>query len=224
MPLQIGDIAPHLEVETTECPVRFHSWIDYRGLRSGQRQRVAQHVIRHPQAARAQASHDLGGAGMRTLLAAAAIIRALAKAVIAAAGKWWRAHTIRRARIAAIRELHALDDHTLRDIGVSRSEIEWVVVYGRDAPPWASPARGRGSAKEGFVGQPSGPAESRTSKSKDTQQRNLQIPSCAVAPSPTGTAGGGVSKKSRNFGTKMARLFEPVRHRRAIQSDGEVNY
>jgi uncharacterized protein YjiS (DUF1127 family) len=174
MTLQIRDIAPHLEVETTECPVRFHSWIDYRGLRSDQRQRVAQHVIRHPQAARAQASHDLGGAGMRTLQAAAATIRALAKAVLAAAGKWWRAHTIRRARIAAIRELHALDDRTLRDIGVSRSEIEWVVVYGRDAPPWASPARGRGSAKEGFLGQPSGPVESRTSKSKDTQQRNLR--------------------------------------------------
>jgi uncharacterized protein YjiS (DUF1127 family) len=173
MTLHIRDIAPHLEVETTECPVRFHSWIDYRGLRSDQRQRAAQHVIRHPQAARAQASHDLGGAGMRTLLAAAAIIRVLAKAVIAAAGKWWRAHTIRRARIAAIRELHALDDRTLRDIGVSRSEIEWVVVYGRDAPAyWASPAPGRGSAKEEFVGQPSG----------------------------------------------------PVRHRRAIQSDGEVNY
>ena len=173
MTLQIRDIATHLEVETTECLLRFHSWIDYGGLRSDQRQRVAQHVIRHPQAARAQASHDLGGAGMRTLLAAAAIIRVLAKAVIAAAGKWWRAHTIRRARIAAIRELHALDDRTLRDIGVSRSEIEWVVVYGRDAPAyWVSPVPGRGSAKEEFVGQPSG----------------------------------------------------PVRHRRAIQSDGEVNY
>jgi len=224
MTLQIRDIAPHLEVETTECPVRFHNWIDCRGLRSDQRQRVTQRVILHPQAARAQASHDLGGAGMRTLQPAAAIIRALAKAVIAAAGKWWRAHTIRRIRIAAIRELHALDDRTLRDIGVTRSEIEWVVVYGRNAPPWASPARGRGSAKEGFVGQPSGPAESRTSKSKDTQQRNPQISSCAVAPSPTSTTGGGVSKKSRNFGTKMARSFEPVRHRRAIQSDGEVNY
>ena len=118
--LQIRDIAPHLEVETTECPVRFHNWIDYRGLRSDQRQRV---------------THDLGGAGVRTLQVAAAIIRALAKAVLAAADKWWRAHTFRRARIAAIRELHALDDRTLRDIGVSRSEIEWVVVYGRDAPP-----------------------------------------------------------------------------------------
>ena len=135
MPLQIADTAPNLEVETTEGPVRFHDWIDYRGLTPDQRQRVMQPVIRHAQAARAQAPQDLGGAGLRTLQAAAggggAIIRALAKAAIVAAGKWWRAHTIRRARIAAVRELHALDERTLRDIGVSRSEIEWVVVHGR---------------------------------------------------------------------------------------------
>ena len=36
-----------------------------------QRQRVMQHVIRHAQAARAQARHDLGGARLRTLRAAA---------------------------------------------------------------------------------------------------------------------------------------------------------
>ena len=155
MTLQIRDIALHLEVETTECPVRFHNWIDYRGLRSDQRQRV---------------THDLGGAGVRTLQVAAAIIRALAKAVLAAADKWWRAHTFRRARIAAIRELHALDDRTLRDIGVSRSEIEWVVVYGRDAPAyWASPAPGWGSAKEEFVGQPSGPVRHRRAIQSDAE-------------------------------------------------------
>src|SRR5215470_10528576 len=43
-------------------------------------------------------------------------------------------YAIRRARIAAIRELHALDDRTLSDIGVGRSEIEWLVVHGREAP------------------------------------------------------------------------------------------
>jgi uncharacterized protein YjiS (DUF1127 family) len=133
MTLHIRDNAPNFEVETTEGPVRFHDWIDYRGLTPDQRQRVIQPVIRHAQAV--QAPHDLGGAGLRTLQAAAggggAIIRALAKAAIAAAGKWWRAHTIRRARIAAVRELHALNDRTLRDIGLGRSEIEWVVVHGR---------------------------------------------------------------------------------------------
>jgi hypothetical protein len=41
---------------------------------------------------------------------------------------------------AAVRQLHALDDRMLRDIGVSRSEIEGVVLHGRDALRfhWAS--------------------------------------------------------------------------------------
>ena len=133
MPLQIADTAPNLEVETTEGPVRFHDWIDYRGLTPDQRKRLMQHVIRDARAAR-----TLGGTGLCALQTAAgggtAVMRALAKAVIAAAGKWWRSYAIQRAHIAAIRELHALDDRTLRDIGVSRSEIEWVVIHGRDAP------------------------------------------------------------------------------------------
>jgi uncharacterized protein YjiS (DUF1127 family) len=91
------------------------------------------------------ADRDASGAGLRTAQAAAgggaAIIPALAKAVIAAAGKWWRAYNIRRARIAAVRELHALDDRMLGDIGVSRSEIERVVVHGRDAPQFHSASR-----------------------------------------------------------------------------------
>src|SRR5215510_9510364 len=102
-------------------------------------------VIHDAQAARAQAPHDLDGAGLRALQAAAgggaAIIRLLAKAVIAEAGNWWRTYTVRRARIVAVRELHALDDRTLSE--VSRSEIEWVVVHGRDAPRvhWTSQSR-----------------------------------------------------------------------------------
>ena len=64
----------------------------------------------------------------------AAIIRVLAKAVIAGTGKWWRVYTIRRARIEAVRELHTLDDHMLKDIGLSRSEIDWMLVHGRDVP------------------------------------------------------------------------------------------
>ena len=89
------------------------------GFTPDQRQRVMQLMIRN-----AQAPHDLGGVGLRTLQAAAGggatIVRALAKGLIAAAGKGGRAHTIRRARIAAVRGLHALDGCTLTDIGVSR--------------------------------------------------------------------------------------------------------
>src|SRR5262249_42847266 len=79
----------------------------------------------------------------------AAIIRALAKAVIAAACKSWRAYTIRHARVAAIRELHTLDDHMLKDIGLSHSEIDWVVVHGRGGggPLWTQqPGRGHTSS------------------------------------------------------------------------------
>jgi uncharacterized protein YjiS (DUF1127 family) len=126
MTLQIGDTSPNLR----ETPVRFREWITYGGLRLNQRQGVMQHVIRHSQAGRAQAPHNLGGAGPRNFQTAgggeAATIGALAMAVIAAARKCWRAYKIRRARIAAIHELHALDDRILKDIGVSRPEIDWV--------------------------------------------------------------------------------------------------
>ena len=43
-----------------------------------------------------------------------------------------RRRGLRRERNAAVRELHALDDRTLKDIGINRSEIEWV-VDGQDA-------------------------------------------------------------------------------------------
>jgi uncharacterized protein YjiS (DUF1127 family) len=61
--------------------------------------------------------------------------RGLANAVLAfarliadtIAGRW-AAFARQRERWAAIRELHALDDRTLRDIGLGRSEIESAIV------------------------------------------------------------------------------------------------
>jgi len=44
--------------------------------------------------------------------------------------KAWRAYWQRRARLATVHLLHSLDDRTLHDIGVARSEIT-SVVYGR---------------------------------------------------------------------------------------------
>src|SRR5262249_17762260 len=126
MTLHIRDTAPNFEAETTEGPVRCHDWIDYRGLTPDQRKRLMQHVIRDVRAAR-----SLGDTGLCALQAAAgggtAVMRALAKAVTAAAGKWWRSYALRRARIAAIRDLHALGRRAPSDIGVGRSEIEWLV-------------------------------------------------------------------------------------------------
>ncbi|MDP9137123.1 MAG: DUF1127 domain-containing protein [Pseudomonadota bacterium] len=39
----------------------------------------------------------------------------------------WAAYSAARQRQAAIADLHSLDDRSLRDIGLHRSEIEWAV-------------------------------------------------------------------------------------------------
>ena len=83
-------------------------------------ERRKQQIIRRAEVARAQALRGLVGAVLREL-------RTAAWTVAATAGKWWRAYALRRERNAAVRELHALDDRTLKDIGINRSEIEWVV-------------------------------------------------------------------------------------------------
>ena len=98
---------------------------DVNELTYEQWERRKQQIIRRAQVARAQALRDLVGAALRGL-------RTAAGAVAATAGKWWRAYALRRERNAAVRELHALDDRELKDIGINRSEIEWV-VDGEDA-------------------------------------------------------------------------------------------
>jgi uncharacterized protein YjiS (DUF1127 family) len=92
----------------------------YNSLSPGGWERARQRIIHRAQSARAQALRDLAGAVLRPL-------RTAARAVAATAGKWWRAYALRRERNAAVLELRALDDRTLKDIGINRSEIEWVV-------------------------------------------------------------------------------------------------
>ena len=92
----------------------------YNGLAPGEWDKARARIIRRAEAARAQALRDLAGVVLRPL-------RTAAWAVAAAAGSWWRAYALRRERNAAVRELRALDDRTLKDIGVNRCEIEWVV-------------------------------------------------------------------------------------------------
>jgi uncharacterized protein YjiS (DUF1127 family) len=104
---------------------------DFKTLSPEEWERTRRQIIASAEAARAQALRDLFAAvlyGLRTAAGSAtALTRAVGGAVIARAGKWWRAYALWRERKAAARELHALDDRTLKDLGVSRSEIEWVV-------------------------------------------------------------------------------------------------
>ena len=97
--------------------------IDYRDLTPDEWQRERQQILARAQAARAGALRELG----RALLHPWQALARLAAVVPAAAGKAWRAYARWRERRQAVRELHSLDDRSLRDIGVSRSEIEWVV-------------------------------------------------------------------------------------------------
>jgi uncharacterized protein YjiS (DUF1127 family) len=107
--------------------------VDYRTPE--QWEQLRRDILLRAEIARAQALRHL----FRGLLALLRIawrtgqttIRVLDHRVIAVVGKWWRAFAQWRERTAAIRELHALDDRSLKDIGINRSEIE-SVVYGRD--------------------------------------------------------------------------------------------
>ena len=105
---------------------------NFNSLAPDQWERTRRLIIRRAEAARAQALRDLFAVVLRALRRAARGGVAVAEGAVATAGQWWRAFALWRERRAAMRELHALDDRTLRDIGVNRSEIE-SAVYGRDA-------------------------------------------------------------------------------------------
>ena len=57
---------------------------------------------------------------------------ALAACFARIAGRWWRGYWNWRAREATIVILRSLDERTLRDIGISPSEISSCVYGGRD--------------------------------------------------------------------------------------------
>jgi uncharacterized protein YjiS (DUF1127 family) len=58
----------------------------------------------------------------------------LVSRVAAIGSRWARAYAIWRERRQAVRELAALDERTLKDFGIHRSEIE-ASVYGRHSKP-----------------------------------------------------------------------------------------
>jgi uncharacterized protein YjiS (DUF1127 family) len=61
----------------------------------------------------------------------------------AALVRWRRTRTDRRQRLRAMAMLGTLTDRELRDIGVSRSEIHWLVNHGREVLPASVRGRAR---------------------------------------------------------------------------------
>jgi uncharacterized protein YjiS (DUF1127 family) len=91
-----------------------------RKLTPKQWEELKQRILRRAQAARARALRDIASGTRAMVLELAAGARDLIR-------NWSNAYAVRRERRAAIRELSALDDRSLRDIGLGRSEIESAV-------------------------------------------------------------------------------------------------
>jgi len=105
--------------------------LDPRRLSPEQQSELRQRLLRRAQAARGEVLRDIAYGVARTLGTAlrelGSLLSALAKHAVEAGRHWWNVWKLRRQRRAAIRELQALDDHMLRDMGLGRSEIESVV-------------------------------------------------------------------------------------------------
>ena len=72
------------------------------------------------------------------------VIEACLRGTLHTFSEWLRVAAVRSARVLqdlrrAIRELHRLDDRTLRDIGVTRGEIESAVREGLPMRPLREP-------------------------------------------------------------------------------------
>lgn len=111
---------------------------EHRPLSPEQLDRLQRGAERAAKEYRARTLRSLGAAAVasfrRAALGVRRIVQALGRRAAAAASKQWQAHVLRRQRRAAVKELAALDDRTLKDLGIHRSEIE-SVVYRRDAAP-----------------------------------------------------------------------------------------
>ena len=71
----------------------------------------------------------------------------LASRLRRAAASVWRSYWRRRAERATLFVLHSLDDRTLKDIGIDRSEIESVTCAPRTRHPERTPDQVRGSLR-----------------------------------------------------------------------------
>jgi uncharacterized protein YjiS (DUF1127 family) len=101
--------------------------LDYQSLSPQQREALVRGIIRQAQADRARA--------MRAALRKpAAWLWNVATMVAKALVRVGAAYVDQRRYGRQIAELQGLSDHELKDIGVRRSEIYWVVHHGRELP------------------------------------------------------------------------------------------
>ena len=113
---------------------------DHRPLTPEQLDQLKRAAGRAAREHRARLLRALGVAVLASLRSAArgasGITRTLSHRAAAVASAGWSAYAAWRERRAAVKELAALDDRTLRDLGLTRSEIEYVVGR-RDSARWS---------------------------------------------------------------------------------------
>jgi len=111
-------------------------WADFRQLSPEQWERHNQRLIQLAHEARTQPIGYLArrfGRAVRSVAERGGdVARSFASRAAVTASRWASGYAAWRERRRALRELAALDDRVLKDIGISRSEIE-SAVYGRDA-------------------------------------------------------------------------------------------
>ncbi len=112
------------------------SYSDNRQLTPEQWAELLHCVAREAHAARAQSLRT----SLRALFGFLRRPGVPARLVAAAARGWWTAYGTWRERRRAVRALGALDDRSLKDMGLHRSEIESAVSGQGSAPPPSSAA------------------------------------------------------------------------------------
>jgi uncharacterized protein YjiS (DUF1127 family) len=117
-----------------ERAMRSDGDFDYRKLTPEQWAELKQCIMREAHAARAQSLRAL----YRPVLGSSRSAGIAWRYLSSTAGKWWAAYDAWLERKRAVRALCALDDRSLKDMGLHRSEIE-SVVFGR-RPPALMPA------------------------------------------------------------------------------------
>jgi uncharacterized protein YjiS (DUF1127 family) len=114
-----------------ERAMRNDSYSDNRRLTAEQWAELSRRVAREAHAARAQSLRT----SLRALLGVLRRPGVPAGLVAAAAREWWTAYGTWLERRRAVRALGALDDRSLKDMGLHRSEIESAVLGQSSARP-----------------------------------------------------------------------------------------